>query len=203
MPHGPVFPAPAALHPGRCPGQTTWIEGRGWAEIGYHFLIGETGAIYEGRALQVRGTHVEEHNTGTVGVCLIGDFNFEPPAERQVTAALRLIRWLAAELGLTHLAGHSEFNPATDCPGAHTLPYWTCSPWRLAWREAPAGMCRRRSNSCRRPPLPPGKVVARALSSCRAGLTRHPLRRNGGLTPKDDPTQGECGMMPAFAEAQP
>ena len=98
-------------------------EQRQWADIAYHFLVGKSGTIYEGRALNVRGTHVEGFNTGSVGICLLGDFRYEQPTQAQLDAALQLVRWLAAELQLTHLAGHSDFNPDTTCPGAHVIPY--------------------------------------------------------------------------------
>jgi len=98
-------------------------EDRGWADIAYHFLVGKSGAIYQGRPLQVRGTHVAGHNTGTVGVCLLGDLRFEIPTEPQIRAVFQLVRWLAASLRLTHLAGHYEFNPETTCPGVQAIPY--------------------------------------------------------------------------------
>ena len=96
---------------------------RGWADIAYHFLIGRGGTIYEGRPLNVRGTHTEGYNTGTVGVCLLGNYMTEYPTEETIRATLALVQWLGAELGLTHLAGHDDFNPTTECPGTNLIPY--------------------------------------------------------------------------------
>lgn len=98
-------------------------EDRGWADIAYHFLIGKSGAIFQGRPLHVRGTHVAGHNTGTAGVCLLGDLRYEIPTEPQVRALFQLVRWLAVSLQLTHLAGHYEFNSETTCPGANAIAY--------------------------------------------------------------------------------
>ncbi len=98
-------------------------EDRGWADIAYHYLIGKGGAIYEGRPINVRGTHTAGYNTGTVGVCLLGNFMTEYPTEAALRATLDLLVWLAADLGLTHLAGHREFNPDTECPGTFLFPY--------------------------------------------------------------------------------
>ncbi|NPV66366.1 MAG: N-acetylmuramoyl-L-alanine amidase [Anaerolineae bacterium] len=98
-------------------------EERGWADVAYHFFVGREGMIYAGRPLDVRGTHVAGYNTGSVGVCLLGNFEETEPTVSQLANTLLLVQWLAAILGLTHLAGHSEFNPETECPGDHLIPY--------------------------------------------------------------------------------
>ncbi len=94
---------------------------RGWADVGYHFMVDGTGKIYEGRSLAVRGVHTAGHNTGSAGVCLLGDFRTRPPSTIQWDASIKLSRWLVSELQLTHLAGHSQFNVGTECPGAAVL----------------------------------------------------------------------------------
>ncbi len=67
--------------------------GQGWSDIGYNFLIGADGRVFEGRWARaylpgelhdgensngkgVVGAHAADNNTGSVGVSLIG--NFEP-----------------------------------------------------------------------------------------------------------------------------
>ncbi|MBI5650568.1 MAG: N-acetylmuramoyl-L-alanine amidase [Chloroflexi bacterium] len=47
---------------------------RGMWDIAYHYVIGQDGTIYEGRDVGVRGRHVEESNTGKIGVLFLGDF---------------------------------------------------------------------------------------------------------------------------------
>ncbi|MBN2470612.1 MAG: N-acetylmuramoyl-L-alanine amidase [Anaerolineae bacterium] len=96
---------------------------RGWADVGYHFFVGKTGVIYEGRALNVRGAHVAGHNTGSVGVCLLGNYEEQTPPVEQLAATVVLTGWLAETLALTHLAGHREFNADTVCPGANLFPH--------------------------------------------------------------------------------
>lgn len=103
--------------------QDQHMDLRGWADIAYHFGVGRSGAVFEGRALDVRGTHVENYNSGSVGVVFFGDFDVELPAAPQIESGRRLIDWLALRLGLTHLAGHRDFNDETDCPGTAMLPY--------------------------------------------------------------------------------
>ena len=96
-------------------------EDRGWADIGYHYLIDQHGTIFEGRDLGVRGAHTAGYNTGSAGICLMGDFRSLAPPARQMEAARSLIRWLVARLAPTHLAGHQQFNAGTACPGTFLI----------------------------------------------------------------------------------
>ena len=48
----------------------------GWADVGYHYLVDKDGTIYEGRNIAIRGAHTQGHNTGSAGVCLLGDFRY-------------------------------------------------------------------------------------------------------------------------------
>jgi hypothetical protein len=113
--------------------QNSHMDKHHWADIGYHFGVGLTGVVYEGRALNTRGTHVEHFNTGSVGVVFLGNFEEQQPILEQIDAGRRLIDWLALRLELSHLAGHADFNEFTKCPGAGMLPY-------LAMFAASAGL---------------------------------------------------------------
>lgn len=103
--------------------QRTHREERGWADVGYHYFVGREGLVYEGRDLHVRGTHVARHNTGSLGVCVLGDFTQSEPTAWQIDAVIGLSVWLASRLALTHLAPHSAFNNDTVCPGGSLAPY--------------------------------------------------------------------------------
>jgi hypothetical protein len=103
--------------------QRTHRVERGWADVAYHYFVGKTGMLYEGRTIAARGAHVGGYNTGSVGVCLLGNFEVEQPASVQIQATQRLLNWLAQHLQLTHLAAHSAFNSNTVCPGDKLAPY--------------------------------------------------------------------------------
>lgn len=103
--------------------QDLHMDNRGWADIGYHFCIGLSGTVFEGRQMSARGTHTELYNTGSLGVCLLGNFEEIEPTQPQLDSTQALVNWLALRLQLTHLAGHREFNGITVCPGANLYPH--------------------------------------------------------------------------------
>jgi N-acetyl-anhydromuramyl-L-alanine amidase AmpD len=104
--------------------QRLHMEEKGFADIGYHFLVDEAGLIYAGRPLDVRGAHAYGCNYGTVGICMIGNFEEIDPTAQQLAALDALLRDLAARYpGLRALAGHKDCNPGTTlCPGARFFP---------------------------------------------------------------------------------
>ncbi len=109
---------------------------RGWADIGYHFLIDPAGRVYQGRELRWQGAHagrsrdgVINHNVGNLGVCLLGNFVPQPdrgpdyargqqPTPEQFAALERLVDRLREEYGISRsqVWGHSHFRE-TACPG--------------------------------------------------------------------------------------
>lgn len=96
---------------------------RGFADVGYHYLIDASGIIYEGRPITVRGAHVAGHNTGAVGVCLLGNFEKTEPAPAQLASLTTLALALRGAFGITHLAGHRDLpSQNTLCPGANLWP---------------------------------------------------------------------------------
>lgn len=48
--------------------QNFHMDDRGWWDIGYNFLIGQDGRIYEGRGFTVQGAHCSGWNTKTLGI---------------------------------------------------------------------------------------------------------------------------------------
>jgi hypothetical protein len=104
------------------------MDTRGWCDIGYHFLIGVDGTIYEGRPLDRLGAHVAGQNTGNIGISFVGCFHpgcaWGPtsPPETMIRSAGRLVRALADIYGFAvtsaTVRGHRDQPGAsTDCPG--------------------------------------------------------------------------------------
>jgi hypothetical protein len=112
--------------------QAYHMDSKGWCDIGYHFLVGLDGSLYEGRPAHLLGAHVAGHNTGSLGLSFIGCFHssgcgdmgpVQPPTG-MLDAGARLLAALAGEyaiaLDAAHVKGHRDFSGAdTDCPGDH------------------------------------------------------------------------------------
>ena len=106
-----------------------WHLGRGWSDIGYHFLIDRDGSVLPGRPIERTGAHVKGHNTGTIGIALFGghgssendyfEDNFTPA---QDFALRQLLHKLQAEYGIKKVTGHNQY-AAKACPGFN-VPRW-------------------------------------------------------------------------------
>jgi hypothetical protein len=73
------------------------VQGNGWNDIGYNFLVDRFGTVYEGRGggidKNVIGAHSQGFNTGTVGVALIGNYSHATPPKAQQAALVNLLAW--------------------------------------------------------------------------------------------------------------
>ncbi len=83
--------------------QAYHIDGRGWCDIGYNFVVDKWGNIYEGRAnsmtAPVIGVHAGGFNTGTVGVAMLGTYGAAPSAATQQSVG-QIIGWRLGAYGL-------------------------------------------------------------------------------------------------------
>ncbi len=83
--------------------QAYHIDGRGWCDIGYNFLVDKWGNIYEGRAdsltKAVIGVHAGGFNTGTLGVSMLGTYDSAPSAATQRSVA-QIIGWRLGWYGI-------------------------------------------------------------------------------------------------------
>ncbi len=96
-------------------------NGRGWIDIAYHFLIDPAGNIFEGRPIKALGAHVKNHNTGNIGISIMG--SYAPPVHNVFTKAAQdsfvaIGRYLkdTYEVPVSSFYAHRDLGP-TDCPG--------------------------------------------------------------------------------------
>lgn len=109
--------------------QAFHIDGRGWCDIGYHFLVGHDAKIYQGRASHEHtGAHVGNANANNVGVSFMGTFMSSPGQnvpENMMNAGADIIGWLARRYAIpferSRIRGHQEW-AATACPGDTLFP---------------------------------------------------------------------------------
>jgi N-acetylmuramoyl-L-alanine amidase len=91
-----------------------------WPDIGYHFGIedmrGQT-EIVIGRMIDKAGAHCRGHNSASIGICFIGNFDIiQPPMESWIVG-LKLVRFLMRQYSIKTIKGHNELDPDKSCPG--------------------------------------------------------------------------------------
>ena len=112
--------------------QNYHMDGRGWCDVGYHFLVTLDGTVWEARPLEFLGAHVLNHNTGNIGVSFVGCYDSDHPDCRplppgtppdvMVEAAASVIARLSTiyDIPLTsdRVMGHRDHvGASTICPG--------------------------------------------------------------------------------------
>ena len=125
--------------------QVYHVQGNGWNDIGYNFLVDKYGQVFEGRFggvdRAVVGAHAEGFNTGSVGVAVLGNYGSTQPSAAARQAVARVLAWrldlahVDAASTLTQISGGNGRFPAgvpvflravaghrdtgfTSCPGA-------------------------------------------------------------------------------------
>ncbi|XP_078621669.1 peptidoglycan-recognition protein SC2-like [Branchiostoma floridae x Branchiostoma japonicum] len=96
------------------------MDTRGWDDIGYNFLVGGNGDVFEGRGWDTRGAHAgAKWNGRSIGICFIGNFTDKLPLKEAITAGKMLIQLSVERNKLMSnytLYGHRQVLPRT-CPG--------------------------------------------------------------------------------------
>ncbi|XP_015257667.1 PREDICTED: N-acetylmuramoyl-L-alanine amidase-like [Cyprinodon variegatus] len=96
-------------------------EDRGWNDIGYSFVVGSDGYIYEGKGWSHVGTHTRGHNAVGYGVSIIGNYTAALPSRYAMDLLRhRLVRCAVNGGALTAnftIQGHRQVVNYTSCPG--------------------------------------------------------------------------------------
>lgn len=92
-----------------------------WPGIGYHFVIDQFGNIHQTNLLTTVSYHVDNNNTSSVGVCLIGQFDRYKPTPMQIDALKWLVNIALKELlNDFSVYGHNTFTKkGKTCPGKY------------------------------------------------------------------------------------
>lgn len=97
--------------------------------LAYHFVIGNGNGMGDGQIAigrrwtsQINGGHLasEALNARSLGICLVGNFDRDPPSQRQLDSLEALARYLMKRCGirLSGVKTHQEINTiGTRCPG--------------------------------------------------------------------------------------
>ena len=98
-----------------------WHRQRGFACIGYHFVILRNGTIERGRRIENVGAHCKGHNTNAIGVAYVGGLNEDKQsADTRTRAQKDALKALIKELLHTYptirkISGHRDYCN-TACP---------------------------------------------------------------------------------------
>jgi hypothetical protein len=125
--------------------QAYHIDGRGWSDIAYNFVVDKYGVLWEGRAgsidSPVIGAHAAGFNTDTVGIMVLGDYVGVGPSAAAIEGVSQITGWRLGTYGvnpagsgtyvsngnprfpvgtpvnLPNVVGHGDTG-YTDCPGS-------------------------------------------------------------------------------------
>lgn len=102
--------------------------GRGWMDIGYHYVIRRDGTVETGRPMEAAGAHAKGHNQNSIGICLVGgmsdtgeaEFNF---TRAQMSALEALVEQLTDLYGIEEVFGHRDVADK-ECPCFNVKQWW-------------------------------------------------------------------------------
>lgn len=93
-------------------------QGRGWKDVGYHYVVLLNGTIQVGRPHETPGAHVQGHNAESIGICYIGGGKgLDTRTNEQKVSLIYLIGTLRRLYPLAKVWGHRDFLGVTKmCP---------------------------------------------------------------------------------------
>ena len=138
--------------------------------LAYHFVIdngtsgrgdGEIEEGYRWRA-QIPGGHAKQpwlNETG-IGICLVGNFNWQTVSKKQMDSLVTLVNRLRATYGipLSCIKGHGDFN------GEHTM----CPGFRFPMKRFKELLTKRYAPSAPKPSIVDGKAKSPAATPSRS-----------------------------------
>lgn len=101
---------------------TKWHKEKGWATIGYHYVVDINGKVLEGRDIDLVGAHCYGHNTYSIGVVYVGGRDRETGdhkdtrTELQKNAIFNLLIDLKKLYPDAQIYGHHDFDKYKPCP---------------------------------------------------------------------------------------
>lgn len=94
--------------------------GRGWSDIGYHYVVTLDGKIKGGRDVNISGAHCSGHNSYSIGVCYVGGLDKngitkDTRTKEQKKSLENLLVRLLEMYPDAEIHGHNEY-AAKACP---------------------------------------------------------------------------------------
>lgn len=112
-----------------------WHMAKGWADIGYHYVVRRNGQLEEGRPIERAGAHAKGRNANSIGICLVGGVDADGnPADNfrgsQKTKLRVLIRDLRRQFpAIRSVIGHRDVpGVAKACPSFDVRAWLAAAP---------------------------------------------------------------------------
>ncbi|OBS57677.1 hypothetical protein A6R68_11196 [Neotoma lepida] len=137
--HHTYVPAPPCTTFQRCAANMRSMQRfhqdvRHWDDIGYSFVVGSDGYVYEGRGWHWVGAHTRGHNSRGFGVAFVGNYTGSLPSDAALNTVRNVLPSCAIRAGHLEpdykLLGHRQL-VHSDCPGnalfnlLRTWPHFT------------------------------------------------------------------------------
>lgn len=102
---------------------------RGFAQIGYHYVIDLQGNIRVGRPVHMVGAHTTGYNTGSIGICYVGGLDKKGNAKdtrtyAQKNAMYKLVKALLMKYNIVEVKGHRDYSPDKNGDGKISKYEW-------------------------------------------------------------------------------
>jgi len=105
-------------------------KGRGWRDIGYHYVIKRDGTLQLGRPIEQAGAHVRGHNLTSIGICLVGGMDkrtgkaVNDYTDEQWQTLTMVVGGLTNQFPGSQVSGHNDWTNAKTCPNFDVKEWW-------------------------------------------------------------------------------
>jgi N-acetylmuramoyl-L-alanine amidase len=96
----------------------------------YHYVIDWDGFCYKGRQDDEIGRHIKNMNTGSIGICLVGDYTNDSPNDDQLKTLDNLVTFLMLQHSIYEIVPHNRYSD-TICPGSYLTKYIESKRYRI------------------------------------------------------------------------
>lgn len=100
------------------------VNGNGWRDIGYHYVIRRDGTVEKGRPVHEPGAHVAGHNARSIGICLVGGKPGANFTRWQWAALEALVMDLTRQYPGVTVTGHRDHDSRKTCPTFDVAAWW-------------------------------------------------------------------------------
>ena len=98
------------------------VDGNGWSDIGYHYVIKLNGEIQTGRLEKTIGAHCYRNNRDSIGLCYVGGMDkdmkewVDTRTDAQKDALIKVLKDLKERYPGAIIYGHKDFTNKKLCP---------------------------------------------------------------------------------------